>query len=265
MKNVINKVLFFILAAVLFASCDKNDIVTYDGPAIASFTGGKSVNAFVKDGEDGSFQIEVGVTSVSNVDRTYNVVVDPSSTATPDQYTIESTVVIPANEYLGYVTVTPNFENASTTGSTLVLNLQSDGSGEVGFQDTFTANIFKQCDSDLAGTYSVLTSGQSTDGAAAAPVVDLAYTVTLTKTGEITYSVSDIFAGIYIDWYCAPYGYCVETKQTITDVCGKISGTFTEPYGTTAVVTGTDNGDGTLTISFSNGYGDTATSVYTKM
>ena len=77
--------------------------------------------------------------------------------------------------------------------------------------------------------------------------------------------MSDAFAGVYQDWYCAPYGYCFETPGAFSDTCGVLSGTFLDYFESTVVLTGTNNFDGTLTISWSNGYGDTATATYTKL
>lgn len=248
-----------------FCSCESDPII-YDvenGQTLIQF--GDSSGTLLVSKNGGSIDIPVTVTTVSDSDRAVQVSVDTSSTADPSEYVIGNALV-PAGSYTGTITVSGNFDAIPELKTTkLVLNLDGVEGGDVVENGKFTLGLSKQCDSDLAGTYSVLTNGQSTDPAAPDPVVDLPATVTLTSTGDNTYKVSDIFAGIYIDWYCAAYDECEKTEQSISDVCGKISGSFTEPFGESASVTGKVNDDGTLTISFTTGFGDMATSVYTKM
>jgi len=114
------------------------------------------------------------------------------------------------------------------------------------------------CPSDLGGTYNVVSSGFSTDGAPINnPLVNFPYTVTVTDVGGGSYTISDGVAGVYQDWYCAPYGYCFETEGNFTDVCNSLSGSWTEAFGCPVELIGTVNADGTLTISWSNCFGDT--------
>lgn len=149
-----------------------------------------------------------------------------------------------------------------------MLNLDSvDGSTVAEGDSSFTLSMFKQCPSDLAGTYVVVSNGQSTDGAPANnPLVDFTYTVEITKVEgtDLNYVISDGVAGVYQDWYCAPYGYCFETEGNFQDVCDTLSGSWVEAFGSTVTLTGSVNPDGTLTISWENGFGDTATGIYTK-
>ncbi|PIF00764.1 MAG: hypothetical protein CR994_03665 [Maribacter sp.] len=120
------------------------------------------------------------------------------------------------------------------------------------------------CASNLGGNYRVVSSGTSTDGGPVNnPLVDFAYDVVLTDEGGGTYSISDGVAGVYQDWYCAPYGYCFETAGTMTDICGNLSGTWSEAFGCEINLTGTVNADGTLTIHWENCFGDSADAVYT--
>ncbi|MCK0144655.1 hypothetical protein MWU78_03225 [Arenibacter sp. F26102] len=120
------------------------------------------------------------------------------------------------------------------------------------------------CPSDLGGNYSVVSSGTSTDGAPVNnPLVDFAYDVVVTDNGGGNYSISDGVAGVYQDWYCEPYGYCFETAGTMTDVCGDLTGTWTESFSCEINLTGTVNPDGTLSIQWENCFGDSATAVYT--
>lgn len=121
------------------------------------------------------------------------------------------------------------------------------------------------CPSSIEGTYDVLSSGFSTDGAPVNnPIENYAYTVTLTNNGGGNYTISDGVAGIYQDWYCAPYGYCFETAGAFTDVCGTLGGSWTESFGCQIDLTGVVNLDGTLTIQWINCFGDEITeAIYT--
>jgi hypothetical protein len=127
-------------------------------------------------------------------------------------------------------------------------------------------SYFVSCPSDLAGTYSVLSSGESTDGGPSAdenPISNYPYTVTVTATGGGAYTMKDAFGGLYILWYDI-YGLTFEVEGNFTDVCGTISGTFSDPFGGTVNYTGTANADGTLSIRWDNSFGDFGEGVYTK-
>jgi hypothetical protein len=124
------------------------------------------------------------------------------------------------------------------------------------------------CPSDLAGTYNVISSGASTDSGPSPsenPISNYPATVTITATGGGTYTVSDIYGGLYILWYDI-YGIDESyTSGSFVDVCDTISGEFKEPFGTTVILTGTVNPDGTLSMHWVNGYGDFGDSIYTKV
>lgn len=123
---------------------------------------------------------------------------------------------------------------------------------------TTVINYSVSCPSDIGGIYDVVSSGFSTDGAPINnPMVNFPYTVTVTDNGGGSYTVSDGVAGVYQEWYCAPYGYCFETEGSFLDVCGTLSGSWTEAFGCPIELTGLVNGNGTLTISWSNCFGDT--------
>ncbi|WP_417785539.1 hypothetical protein [Tenacibaculum sp.] len=130
---------------------------------------------------------------------------------------------------------------------------------------TISLNYPVSCVSDLAGTYSVLSSGTSTDGGASPnPISNHPYEVVITDTGGGTYTISDGAAGIYIQWY-SQYGYTFETEGKFTDVCGTLNGSWGESFGGTITLTGTVNNNGTLSIHWENSFGDVVDAIYTKM
>lgn len=129
---------------------------------------------------------------------------------------------------------------------------------------TFDAPV--SCPSALAGTYSSVASGTSTDGCCPDPITGFASTVTLTDLGDGNYEVSDFSGGLYLEWYDV-YGITStnDSPCNIQDVCGTLTiVNTTEPFGT--VVTGggsVDSATGVITITWENGYADQGTIVLT--
>lgn len=118
------------------------------------------------------------------------------------------------------------------------------------------------CPSALAGVYTSLTSGSSTDGCCPNPEVDFPGEVTLTKLSDGRYQISDFSAGLYFKWY-EVYGITSvnQSPGKLLDVCGNLSFYDTqEPFATAITGTGSvDSGTGVITYSWENGYGDKGT------
>ena len=116
----------------------------------------------------------------------------------------------------------------------------------------------------IAGTYDVVTNGESTDsGPTNNPLVDFASTVVVTDNGNGTYTFSDGWAGVYVEWYTI-YGYTFLEEQTITlTPCLELIGAWTDAFGGSNALRGTVNTDGTLSISVANSFGDVVDQVYT--
>ncbi len=124
------------------------------------------------------------------------------------------------------------------------------------------------CGSDLTGVYTTSTSGASTDSGptpAENPISDFPYEVTLTESKvNGVYTISDFSGGVYELWYDI-YGIAGDSPGTIKDVCNTISYTNTkEPFGTAVTGGGAfDPETGIITLSGSNGFGDTWSIVLT--
>ncbi|CAM4346757.1 hypothetical protein [Gillisia hiemivivida] len=270
MKNLIYRFSIIALIFTALVGCEE-DLIVYDVDNGQSLTAFSNSSATLPVPENGAtYTLRVEAITRSNQDRAIQLNVDPSSTAAPAEYTIDqSTLIIPAGEFVGMVKISGNFDEIpDLTTTTLVLNLEGiEGGTLVGSKSTFTLSIFKQCDSDLAGVYTAVSSGESTDSAPVNnPIEDFTYTVTISKVegSELEYTISDGVAGLYIEWYGAAYGYTFETEGNFQDVCGSLSGSWVEGFGSTINLTGTVNDDGTLTISWVNGFGDSATAIYTR-
>jgi hypothetical protein len=155
-----------------------------------------------------------------------------------------------------------------TLSNGLIIDIiDEDGSSGAGTnpQNNVLFNTFitypVSCPSDLSGTYSVISNGDNTDGQPAA--VNYAYDVTLTDIGGGSYEISDFSGGVYLFWYSI-YGLAWEQPGTITDVCGTLSGTYSDAWGNSNPATGTVNPDGTLSIRWDNPWGDFSESVFTR-
>lgn len=116
----------------------------------------------------------------------------------------------------------------------------------------------------IAGTYDVVTNGESTDsGPTNNPLVDFASTVVVTDNGNGTYTFSDGWAGVYVEWYTM-YGYTFLEEQTITlTPCLDLTGAWTDAFGGSNTLSGTVNTDGTLSIRVANSFGDIVDQLYT--
>jgi|GEM_PF-2298346 len=131
------------------------------------------------------------------------------------------------------------------------------GRGGTDFLKTATIKIADvDCASDLTGTYSTLTDG--TSGTA------FPYTVTITESATVNgeYTFSDITGGLYAIGYSA-----ADQPAIVNDNCGVLS-LVDQPdtvFGNDLFNgTGTVNADGTLTLTWSNGFGDFGTTTFTK-
>lgn len=267
MKNIY-RFLALTLTMTIFYSCEE-DLVIYDvdnGQSVTTLASSEATLPVPAEGA--TYDLVVEVTTRSDVDRTISYSVDPESTADASEYTI-SDLIVPAGEFVGNISITGNFDAIpDLTTTELILNLDGLDGAVLGDEDrlSFTLSMFKQCPSDLVGTYIVSSTGVSTDGGTGFPTVtDFPYTVEVAQVDgtELEYTISDGVAGVYIEWYTV-YGYTFETEGNFIDVCDSLSGSWVDAFGSTITLTGSSNGDGTLTITWVNGFADTATAIYTK-
>jgi len=150
LKNRIMKNIFKLLslASILcfgLISCDEAELTTYDPVNGQTGIGFTIETANVVVPEEGiSITLTVESTKTTSADRSFDVVVDESSTGSSSDYTL-GTLTIPANSYDGSMDVTiGNFDNlVDFETSTLVLNLvAADGLAIVGSQ-TATISYIK--------------------------------------------------------------------------------------------------------------------------
>ncbi|WP_396636932.1 hypothetical protein [Maribacter sp. R77961] len=152
MKNIFFKKLAGAIAVLsLFVSCEDFEIPIYDkdnGQTLLTVFSTPGQLLPVPDtGATTSF--EVGVTTISDTDRTVSLSIDPSSTADPSAYSVPSSVVIPAGSYSVEVPVAGNFDGVPELGlASVVVSVDAitdDNEVLIGSNNTHTIDFFRFC------------------------------------------------------------------------------------------------------------------------
>lgn len=268
--------LAFLGLSLSLVSCDAYDDDNQKAAGSEAFLFLKtSSNLAASNSEVSYVDVEVGVTTSSSSDRTYNISIDPSSTADISEYTIDqSTLVIPAGSYTGTFRISANYNNIPASGSTtLVINLDEDN--VVVSKEVHTVTLFRYCATDLAGNYSVTTTYGYHDFLPAYSTNTMSAAVT--QVGDNTYKVLDFSGGLYSTGpYASNYGtgsagQAANRDLTFSVNCGAITWSGeTDPWGTMVPTSGAvnsyDPNTGVITISWTcNGYGEYGVSVYTPL
>jgi len=208
MKNIIYKGVFLLSVLFLVTSCEQNEIPQIDanGPTLAQFSSTSAVLATPEEGA--STQVEVVLTTKSSTDRVINFEVDPSSTATSDQYTVGQ-LIVPANSYIGTLDVSGNFNALPESGSrNLILNLTGvDGNSDI-FLANSTLNIefFRKCAivlEDFVGTWSGTGSWSESDGYTTEVVT------TIDENGDLYIN------GLAFQWFTGWWGEVIVTNDPV--------------------------------------------------
>lgn len=272
MKNIFYKLSFICLLTAAFTSCEEDRII-YNGAAEdgrwlfqdnASDIVGTDESTIVTD------TIYVGVTSASDVDRIIPLNVDPVSTADTDLYSIvESSLFVPAGEFVGEVVVSINFDNlAEGANETLVLTLDEEQVPVLDITQNFMViNIYVSCATEsLAGAHSYTTYNlvQGDGSGGGAPVAGTAEgTVSWTSTGTPgIYGTSDLSFGHFATvWNDSP-----ATSATARAVwsCDGLTTSGVDQYGDTFTYDVVSIEGPVMTINFSNTYGDAGTTELTR-
>lgn len=160
MKKLLYKLPILLILFGVIAGCEEEPIVfpADSGEAVAAFNSESSVFP-VSDSGDPTTTVVVGVTTKSDMERTFSVSIDPSSTISEDAV-ILSDLVIPAGEFTGTVNIQGVFENLPEPGipGELILNLVDVTNARVAdYRDQHTVTMFRFCPfpegSDFLGDY----------------------------------------------------------------------------------------------------------------
>ena len=147
--------IYLILIAVLsftFYSCQKDNKITAP-PAAAEFASSTLLGKyFIKDDPSSVFKIPVGITNVSNTERTVSFsVTSPTGATQGQQYTLESnSIVIPAGVSVDSISLKGIFSGyASGRIDTLVFTITGGDAGVFKGYETYKVILQKYCDVDL--------------------------------------------------------------------------------------------------------------------
>ena len=271
MKNIIYKLGLVCFLATAIVSCDEDKVVLNPDNGSNLFSFNQSASNLAVNNEVQTDTIEVGVTSRSNVDRVIPINVDPASSATADLYTIEQTsLVIPAGEFVGKVVIRGNFDNLPD-GQEFQLVLTLDDSVQILDDKNFhIVTIFKSCVTEsLAGThtysqYNIVTG----DGSGNGTPTDITTTGTVKWTNASTagnYRTTDSSFGMYTAAYGDPAGQNPTNPLIINWSCSGISTNVgVDVYGDPVVYTVTSVNGPVLTLNWSSAYGDGGTVELTR-
>jgi hypothetical protein len=168
MKKFLFNISVFVFAASVLTSCEEDKVVLgNNAQALAGFntSSGNLTAADPTQFDDPNFiEIEVGITTKSNVDRAIDIDVNTAlSSAVPAMYTIdESSLVIPAGEYTAKVKIFANFDALpETQRKSLILDLVSiDGMDLLDEQrDRFVVTLYRVCPRELPRNYVAFVTG----------------------------------------------------------------------------------------------------------
>lgn len=199
MNKNINRLIAFLLVAsfATFLGCKKENAITIP-PEQVHFLGETSGSYSIVV-PNSSFKVKVGVTTVSNVDRTFTISVSsPTGAASPAQYTLSKTsITIPAGKAIDSIEVKGNFAAyQSGRKDTLVFNITQAGK-EAGFNSTYKLALRGPCfegDVDLnllKGDYAK--SNEDFGGAPYGPYTTSITAVSNTSPTTGTITVANIF------------------------------------------------------------------------
>lgn len=269
------KKLFYItlISLGLFVSCEE-DLIIYDnvnGQAVIAFNAPSSVDLPVTVDGDSSLDLEVGVTTVSTSDRTFNLSIDPASTASSSEYSVSPSVIIPAGDYVGTTTVTGNFD-AIPDGvtNTLILNLSDAGNAIVGDKNQVTVNIFRFCPSELAGEFTWVASNFVYKGT---PLGDgglpTGTDAFLDDDGDGVYDIESGFwdFGYYCIWYFGQSPGCgsgASGSLQLKEVCGVVEFIGTDQYGDPWTISNVSTSGADLSFTYLSAFGEQADVVLTR-
>ncbi len=271
-KHYIKIILVALVAVFAFGCDDEFNDKSYKGPILVEFARAEDGSSGVYLGDGGQVVQDAIVAQLigphQNANITMQFEVDPASTAIAGvHYNLITSgqMVIPSGSSVGEIqfeVLTENFDVGERFS--LIFNITGGDVAVSENQKSVTHTMEISCSSDLAGTYSTLMSGDAGDGMGGSQATynNLPSTVIITTTSvDGTYSIDDMSFGLY------PLGYSdpILPNGRLQDVCGRISDLGdTDRFGDAFTITGTVNGDGTISISWSNNYGDTGTGVLTK-
>ena len=164
MKKFAFKIVALVLFSGMMVSCDE-DIVQNDADGSNTLAGFVNSSGTLPVFEDGvfSYDVEVGVSTKSDVNRTIDLDINTAlTTALPAEYTIDAaTYIVPAGSFVGKIKVTGHFNGLTPLVTKfLVFDLSGvDGAHISNENKRFSLALFQACPfaiEDFVGTYDAI-------------------------------------------------------------------------------------------------------------
>ena len=165
MKNKIFnsvKISLLLISFIGFIACDsKDDDTSYldDRTSVSYFVPGASGTLLVQEDVNSTYDIKVGISEPKPFDRAFVYEIDPSSTAVlGTDFTVSSSLIIPANSIVGTISVTGDYAASTLVGKTVKFNLVDVEDALLGARQTFTLTIQRFCpvaDDYMIGDYQI--------------------------------------------------------------------------------------------------------------
>lgn len=201
---------------LVFGSCTEevnDDIVT--PPAFAEFgTSNLLGKYFITNSASSAFKIPIGITNVTNSDRTIQLnISSPTGAQSGVQYTAPSSIVIPAGKAADSLIVKGLFAGYPTGRRDTLRIAISGGDALVNtYNNTYDLVMQKYCDvsiTALQGNYTKTTQATPTGGSAAGP-----YTVVLTNMQSLSATTA---RGVLQGLELTNYGLPLDDIQIVLD------------------------------------------------
>ncbi len=253
------KKIFLILISIFVFSCGEHEDVIYDnhnGQTIAYFKQ-LSKDLPVEINGSGYTDVVVGVSTLSDTDRTVTVSIDSDNTTMDSTlfHLASSTAVIPANEYHAIFTVYADYSSIlDSENRKIVLKLDSVDGARIDSKNTISLNVFRFCpvpETFFTGNYLIEQVSPFIDG----PTLSDGTIVSVTAQGT-----KRIFSTQNYPNYCAPtmdFSFNLNCNNIIVDVldsvcsCGDGTAWFGPALGSNATYDITA-GDSIMYVTFAD-------------
>lgn len=205
--------LTLIAVAFTFTGCDVEGTI-YDGAQTLAYFNGSSATMEVELGGTNTTDVEIGVSTLSSVDRTLTLSVGSASTATAGMYSFPTSVTIPANEYFTTFTVTGVDDGLTTAGATLIISIDGIDGGGAGVSRDFTLTLIEVCpvpSTMFVGDYLLEQLSPYTDG----PTLSDGSVVTLTESGGLARSFDTENFPLYCSGTFAEFTFTLVCNETV--------------------------------------------------
>ena len=219
-----NRILILMLTVLTIIGCEPvENKLEYNGDLLAAFSSPVANELFLYDGTPGvknPVSASIGLIGISNSDVTVDISIDESSTAIEGVHyeLLNSAISIPAGSFgstLPINVLLDGFNGDPEDVRTIVVNISNASGADVAINlQKLSLAIAITCPSEIPeGTYTETGTGVGSD-------------VTLTKTGDDTYMISQMNFDYYSPTYDDVPGY-------FTDVCNSLTlnGVPTDVFG----------------------------------